>query len=408
MKKKVTKILFVGNGPNSNRGCEAIIRGAMELLQKTFGNIECTNIYNVVNSNELYKSDLENSICHKAMHIGYKNIVDRIIKAASLRYAPRLWEKLSLQQILQDIRKSDLVLSLGGDNYSLDYGLPRRFIQLGKLVKRQGKPFVILGGSVGPFDNAGPYGKTILRHLREEVDQIHVREDRSYNYLIAHGCRNVVRVADPAFLMTPEKPEGFELKESVLASAIGLNISPLIMKKIKTNGRDPVWWIRQLALQLRDETEHPVVLIYHVTSPHTNDYELLSNVKQSLGADSENIYLLKGGMSSPEIKWVISKLSCFIGARTHATIASLSSCVPTISIAYSVKAWGINEDLFGHANYVVSAEDATINKLIQLTTIAIQEHAVIKATLNSKMKEVKAKALEAGNQLVTIISPSYL
>lgn len=44
-------------------------------------------------------------------------------------------------------------------------------------------------------------------------------------------------------------------------------------------------------------------------------------------------------------------MAVFAGARTHSTIAALSSGVPTLSFAYSIKATGINRDLFGHTDY---------------------------------------------------------
>ena len=37
----------------------------------------------------------------------------------------------------------------------------------------------------------------------------------------------------------------------------------------------------------------------------------------------------------------------FVGARTHATIAAYSTCVPTLVIGYSVKSRGIAKDIFG-------------------------------------------------------------
>lgn len=395
-------VLFVGNGSNSNRGCEAIIRGTVEILEKAFGKIRGTNIYNTVVNDETYRSDLENIIQHRAVPSGYKNFADRLIKAASLRYAPRIWEILLFKDMFHHIRNSDLVLSIGGDNYSLDYGLPRRFVQIGKLVRRLGKPFVIFGASVGPFENAGSYKYSILEHLREEVDQIHVREDRSYDYLLDHNCRNVFHTADPAFLMPPIKPAGLELNEKDLASSIGINISPLIMSQLKIQGLDKDEWLKQLLVRMRDETSRRIVLIYHVTSPHTNDYDLLMRVKRSLGRDGENIHMLKDGMSAPELKWVISKLACLIGSRTHATIASLSSCIPTVSIAYSVKAWGINENLFGHTDYVVSIEDLTIKKLISVTEKVIQDERNIKQTLNRRIPEVQTKGLDAAKHLAAI------
>ena len=47
----------------------------------------------------------------------------------------------------------------------------------------------------------------------------------------------------------------------------------------------------------------------------------------------------------------------FIGARTHATIAAYSTCVPTLVIGYSVKSKGIAQDIFGTCeNYVIPVQ----------------------------------------------------
>ena len=58
-----------------------------------------------------------------------------------------------------------------------------------------------------------------------------------------------------------------------------------------------------------------------------------------------------------KLKYVISQCKMFIGARTHATIAAYSSCIPTLVVGYSIKARGIAKDIFGSdENYVVSAQ----------------------------------------------------
>ena len=58
-----------------------------------------------------------------------------------------------------------------------------------------------------------------------------------------------------------------------------------------------------------------------------------------------------------ELKGFISKCRLFIGARTHATIAAYSTCVPTLVIGYSVKAKGIAKDIFGtYKNYVLPVQ----------------------------------------------------
>ena len=53
-------------------------------------------------------------------------------------------------------------------------------------------------------------------------------------------------------------------------------------------------------------------------------------------------------LSAAETKWLIARCAVFVRARTHATIAAISSCVPTLSLAYSRKARGLNRDVFGN------------------------------------------------------------
>jgi polysaccharide pyruvyl transferase WcaK-like protein len=63
--------------------------------------------------------------------------------------------------------------------------------------------------------------------------------------------------------------------------------------------------------------------------------------------------LLVPDAPAAELKAVIARCSLFVGARTHATIAAYSSCVPTLVLGYSVKAAGIAEDLFGTDGHYV-------------------------------------------------------
>ena len=54
-----------------------------------------------------------------------------------------------------------------------------------------------------------------------------------------------------------------------------------------------------------------------------------------------------------ELKGYIARCRMFIGARTHATIAAYSTCVPTLVLGYSVKSKGIAKDLFGTDEHYV-------------------------------------------------------
>ena len=70
-------------------------------------------------------------------------------------------------------------------------------------------------------------------------------------------------------------------------------------------------------------------------------------------------YLIEviGDHNCMELKGYIARCRFFVGARTHATIAAYSSCVPTLVLGYSVKSRGIARDLFGNEeNYVLPVQ----------------------------------------------------
>ena len=57
--------------------------------------------------------------------------------------------------------------------------------------------------------------------------------------------------------------------------------------------------------------------------------------------------IVSGEYTAAQFKGIIGLTDCLLGARTHATIASMSQAVPTVSVAYSRKAYGIMTDVFG-------------------------------------------------------------
>jgi polysaccharide pyruvyl transferase WcaK-like protein len=150
-----------------------------------------------------------------------------------------------------------------------------------------------------------------------------------------------------------------------------------------------------------------VCLIPHVIWKQNNDL-LPVDLLYGKYADSGRICKVddRNGM---ELKWVISQCRFFVGARTHATIAAYSTCVPTLVIGYSVKSKGIATDLFGtDRNYVVpvqnlqhpgqlteafawiqSRENEICQKLRQIMPDYINRAWVAKAALEALLKERK-------------------
>ena len=102
-----------------------------------------------------------------------------------------------------------------------------------------------------------------------------------------------------------------------------------------------------------------------------------------------------------ELKGYISRCAFFIGARTHATIAAYSTCVPTLVLGYSVKSRGIAKDLFGdYQNYVLPVQDMNNSRELLDSFKWIMKHEIyIRNHLRKVMPDYISKAYLAKDAL---------
>jgi len=182
------------------------------------------------------------------------------------------------------------------------------------------------------------------------------------------------------------------------AGVLGLNVSPLIEKVYARSGRSGSVASETAAFiqWVLDHTELSVLLVPHVAplagGANNNDEIYLDAVLKQVLNSKDRVRIVSTGMNACQLKDVIARCSLFIGARTHATIAALSSAVPTVSIAYSIKARGLNRDLFGHENYVLPTHEVSALTLQQHLSTLMKEQEAIRTTLAQKLPEWKAKA----------------
>ena len=81
----------------------------------------------------------------------------------------------------------------------------------------------------------------------------------------------------------------------------------------------------------------------------------------------EHIKGLKQIPGVEELKGIISKLNILITERTHPAIHALSTFIPRLAIACSIKTHGIFWDIFGenYGNYIIDMSKFTIKELIE-------------------------------------------
>ena len=77
------------------------------------------------------------------------------------------------------------------------------------------------------------------------------------------------------------------------------------------------------------------------------------------------VILLPDNLNAIQYKGYIARMRFFIGARTHATIAAYSNCVPTMVLGYSVKSKGIAKDLFGEEKLVLGIEEISNSETLK-------------------------------------------
>ena len=147
----------------------------------------------------------------------------------------------------------------------------------------------------------------------------------------------------------------------------------------------------------------PTYLIPHVTIPISNDHEFMQRALSLIKNRNDNIIQVSPGYNAAETKGLISRMTLFAGARTHSTIAALSTSVPTLSFAYSIKAQGINRDIFGHTDYCMEPTDLEAEAVASRVTAMLDDSAALRNDLAGRIPAVQKAALSAGMGLKHLI-----
>lgn len=366
---------------SGNHGCEAIVRSTSKVLNTEpilySPNIEQDKKYSLDDICKLLE-DKDKSVNKFSL----KNIIAVIIFKFSNKID--LFIRNRKSDLLDEIKRGDICLSIGGDNYC--YKGTNILAALNNNFIRKGAKTVLWGCSVEP----GMIDKEVAEDLAK-YSLITARESISYEALKKIN-RNTTFYPDPAFQLDKIElplPKGFACENTV-----GINLSPLIIDCEKNKGITMENYTKLLEYII-DKTDMQIALIPHVVWNNNDDrIPLMELYKRFM--HTKRVVLIND-CNCMELKGFISKCRMFIGARTHATIAAYSSCIPTLVVGYSVKARGIAQDIFGtYKNYVISVQ--SLEKADSLTSAfkwLVENEIEIKEHLNRVMPNYCAQALLA-------------
>lgn len=247
----------------------------------------------------------------------------------------------------------------GGDGFSDIYNTKtflRRLDDI-NIAMKFGIPLVILPQTIGPFQHQS--NRQVANRILKYADKIYVRDDKFVPELQAMGL-DYEQTKDLSYYMRPE-PFDIDIK----ANAVGINVSGLAYSntfRTFSGQFDNYPYLIDRVISFFQSKNIPVYLIPHSYSykqPETsNDDMVACRLAYKQLKEKNNVYLVDQDLISPQIKYVISKMSYFIGTRMHANFAAIYTGVPLYGLAYSYKFDGAFK-----ANGVYDSNVSMINNL---------------------------------------------
>ena len=376
------KAVLYAHGGSGNHGCEALMRTTSEFLRNS-GFTDITVISCSPNEDKKYYPEFDGNV--KKIGMDFTGITPFRIAAKLLKTATgsmRLYDRREMKALFKT--KNSVCFSIGGDNYC--YGDYDRYIKMHKYLAENGNKTVFWGCSVEP-------DMISLSDVKADLKRysfITARESITYNAMLEAGIENVMLCPDFAFFLEKEEtalPSIFD------KDVTGINVSPLVMSYEKNGGLTMKNYCNLIEHILAD-TDMNIALIPHVVWDFNNDLEPLTELFEKYKA-TERVALIdrEKKLNCMQLKHIISKCRFLVTARTHASIAAYSTCVPTLVTGYSVKAKGIAKDIFGtYENYVCPVQNLSDERELSRLFDRIAENEIEMKTMMKLYNSEKTEA----------------
>lgn len=370
-----------------NHGCEAIVRGTMNIISKADKDAEF-----VLSSFAPETDKCIDGIETRLFATRELTSTEKLVSAYYVKV--RKSEEYALRKMYSEIvtqaQDCDVCLSIGGDTYC--YGDNHGIQVLTRELKKSGKKVVLFGTSIGEEDLTADKLESL-----NDFDAIFTRESLTYELLKnKEANRKIFLNPDPAFCMERENVEmisGFT-KDNTL----GLNVSPLV----ESYNPQITAVTDDFIKHVLDNTTLRIILVPHVVEDGNNDYEYMLRFYEKYKS-SGRVAILPSDLNAKQYKGYISKVRFFVGARTHATIAAYSSGVPTAVLGYSVKSRGIAKDLFSEELCVVNSRKLdSAEPVIEAFNTLVEKEQEIKETLMQKIPGHLCDALKIGKEIMKL------
>ena len=344
-------ILLYNHGTSYNHGCEAIIRSVAHSISKRFPDASFTvSSLRPDEDREMIKEGFEFINCDSFNRLNFEK---RRLVLGSITTVFHNIPAFGhfFRDTVRAAREADAMISVGGDSFS--YGKSAELTTISNKLRKYCKNSVLWGCSIDEKYLVGDEFRYKVKGLRD-FSLITARESITYDTFRKLGFDNVELYPDPAFTLGKNEPARplFDNGEDI----VGINISPLIMT-YENSDSITLRCYRELIERILKTTPFNVALVSHVICKTSNDSSSARALTASLGETGGRVKIFDRG-NALDLKGVISKCRFFVAARTHASVAAYSLCIPTLVVGYSVKSRGIARDIFGDEDgYVIPVQE---------------------------------------------------
>ncbi|MCX6890329.1 MAG: polysaccharide pyruvyl transferase family protein, partial [Verrucomicrobia bacterium] len=386
--------LLVGHAGSHNRGCEALVRTTAQMLRSVYPDAHITLASGCPEHDDVLLEipNLEiipAETCHpRACQPGAapviktsRSVIRRGVKgllpyglvrwlqqrsvAAGKRRGPSPGVAADygyLNVLKPAMLRADLVISIGGDLFIEDYGLPLLHIETLEYAQQLGRRTMLWAASTWPLKT--PWIEARLQQMLSQCDLITVRDETSRRYLSTLVAeKRIDLVADGAFLMEPARSARVQLPWSIGTPTLAFNGTPLLTYFLGPNrGHAVVQAFVQFLRGGIDTGRFKAVLVPHDAHPHPREWDFLYELAQMVDRP-DAVYLPPVGLNGPETKALIGLCDTFIAMRFHPTIAGMSQSVPTLGLGYSPKFAGLHELVYGHTEFLIGYDKVTADAL---------------------------------------------
>lgn len=331
------KVGFMGIQPdNANLGLAALAYSSVSLVGQLIPNLS-----EIV----MFSSNSEREIERMRRTLGLGSV-------AFTTRPLRLRDPMGLVKAMPEMASCDLIIDFtGGDSFSDIYGV-RRLAR--KLLNKQMVLWTRTPLVLGP-QTYGPLAHRVIapwfKHVVGRASQVYTRDKLSADFLASLVSREV-RVATDVAVALPWDDRLYTVTNAG-NRRVGISVSGLLWMGGYT---------RQNQFGLRSDYREYCHRLVDWLLNSGWDVHLVAHVVGRAGeeideddmraclelAEAHPRAILAPTFGSPvEAKSFIGQMDLFIGSRMHATIASFTSGVPTIPVAYSRKFAGF----FGNLDY---------------------------------------------------------